>query len=203
MSGTSLSTPAPQLRLAALKRAIDIGMALTGLTVGLLPLALVALAVRVTSPGPAIHWSHRIGQFNVLFKMPKFRTMRATAPQLPTHLMATPEMYVTSLGRFLRKTSIDELPQLWSILIGDMSFVGPRPALFSQDDLVRARTEKGVHTLKPGLTGWAQVNGRDEMTIPRKVELDEYYLRHQSTAFDARIMAMTLARVVRAADISH
>jgi O-antigen biosynthesis protein WbqP len=158
------------------KRALDIVAALAGLVVLSPILAAIALAVRLETPGPAIHWSRRVGRGNRIFRMPKFRTMRTDTPDVATHLLDDPGRWVTPLGRFLRRTSLDELPQLWSILAGDMSLVGPRPALFNQDDLVALRTEAGVERLRPGLTGWAQVNGRDELPIPEKVKLDREYL---------------------------
>lgn len=186
-----------------MKRAIDVALAALALTLFGAPLLLVALAVRITSPGPAIHWSRRIGRFNVQFWMPKFRTMRAETPQVATHLLPHADAYVTPLGKWLRRLSIDELPQLWSILNGDLSFVGPRPALFNQGDLISARTQRGVHLLKPGLTGWAQINGRDDVPVSRKVELDYYYLSHHSLAFDLKILCLTLLKVVRREGVSH
>ncbi len=159
--------------------------------------------VRVTSPGPALYWSDRVGRHNRLFRMPKFRSMRIGTPALATHLLDRPETYLTPIGSFLRKSSLDELPQLWSILKGDMSFVGPRPALFNQDDLVAQRTAQGVHALVPGLTGWAQVNGRDELPIPVKVELDVQYLQRQSLWLDIQIMGLTVIKVVRRDNVTH
>ena len=154
----------------------------------LLPIVLVALAVRITSKGPALYWSDRVGRNNNIFKMPKFRSMRVGTPAVATHLLADPRSHLTPIGSFLRKSSLDELPQLWSILVGDMSFVGPRPALFNQDDLIALRTQQGVHALVPGLTGWAQVNGCDELPIPYKVKLAVEYLQRQSLWFDTRIV---------------
>jgi O-antigen biosynthesis protein WbqP len=185
------------------KRAIDIIVSAAALLVLAIPLLLIALAVRVTSPGPAIHWSRRVGRGNALFAMPKFRTMRIDTPQVATHLMTEPERWLTPVGGFLRRASLDELPQLISVLKGDMSLVGPRPALFNQDDLVALRTEAGVEVLRPGLTGWAQVNGRDELPIPVKVGLDRDYLERRSLAFDLRILLMTLAGVIGARGVSH
>jgi O-antigen biosynthesis protein WbqP len=185
------------------KRAFDLGLGLVAALLLLLPILLLALAVRLNSPGPALYWSDRVGRYNRIFRMPKFRSMRIDTPEVATHLLTSPDRYITPVGRFLRKTSLDELPQLWSILKGDMSFVGPRPALFNQDDLVALRTEKGVHRLVPGLTGWAQVNGRDELAIPVKVALDEEYLRRQSLAFDLKILWMTLLKVLRRQGVSH
>ena len=169
----------------------------------LLPMALIGILVKLTSRGPALYWSDRVGRDNALFRMPKFRTMRTDTPAVATHLLGQPEQYLTPLGGFLRKSSLDELPQIWSILVGDMSLVGPRPALFNQADLVALRTEKGVHHLVPGLTGWAQVNGRDELPVPQKVELDAAYLQHISWALDMRIMAKTFFKVLRRDDVSH
>jgi O-antigen biosynthesis protein WbqP len=167
------------------------------------PLLLVAMAVRLTSKGPALYWSDRVGRNNVIFKMPKFRSMRVGTPAVATHLLANPKAHLTPIGSFLRKSSLDELPQLWSILAGDMSFVGPRPALFNQQDLIALRTAQGVHTLVPGLTGWAQVNGRDELPIPDKVSLDAAYLQRQSLWFDIFIMWLTLVKVLRRDGVSH
>jgi len=186
-----------------LKRACDIVGALLVLAVLGLPMAVVALAVRVTSRGPALYWSQRVGRYNRLFAMPKFRTMRVDTPVVATHLLGDPARHLTPIGSFLRKTSLDELPQLWCILTGQMSFVGPRPALFNQDDLIAARTARDVHLLLPGLTGWAQVNGRDELSIPDKVVLDAEYLARRSFLFDLRILAMTAIKVIGAADIQH
>lgn len=170
----------------------------------LLPLIVfVAVLVRLTSPGPALYWSNRVGRHNRIFRMPKFRTMRMDTPAVATHLLENPDQYLTPIGSFLRKTSLDELPQLWSILKGDMSFVGPRPALFNQDDLIALRTEAGVHVLLPGLTGWAQVNGRDELPIPEKVKLDAEYLQKRSFGFDLWILWLTLLKVLRRDGVSH
>jgi O-antigen biosynthesis protein WbqP len=186
-----------------MKRLFDLVLAIPLAVLLALPLVLIALAIRRNSPGPAIYWSDRVGRHNRLFKMPKFRSMRTDTPAVATHLLSNPDQYITSVGRWLRRTSLDEVPQLWSILVGDMSFVGPRPALFNQDDLVALRTEQGVHTLVPGLTGWAQVNGRDELPIPLKVQFDRAYLERQSLLFDLRIMAMTAVRVLRRSGVSH
>jgi len=163
-----------------MKKTFDLALALLALPLVLPISGLLAVLVILTSPGPALYWSDRIGRHNRLFKMPKFRSMRIDTPAVATHLLSNPEQWLTPIGSFLRRSSLDELPQLWSIFKGDMSFVGPRPALFNQDDLMALRTEKGVHTLVPGLTGWAQVNGRDEIPIPQKVELDVEYLKKQS-----------------------
>lgn len=186
-----------------LKRAFDIVTALVALVVFAVPMLAAAAAVRVTSPGPALYWSDRVGRRNTIFRMPKFRSMRIDTPAVATHLLPEPDSFLTPIGAFLRKTSIDELPQIWSILRGDMSVVGPRPALFNQDDLVALRTERGVHELRPGLTGWAQINGRDEIPIPEKVALDEYYLRNASLWLDLRIILLTVWKVIRRDGISH
>ena len=180
-----------------MKRTLDVVAALCGCLVFAIPLFMVGLAVKLTSPGPVVYWSQRVGRGNRLFWMPKFRTMRVNAPQLATHLLQNSDSWMTPIGRFLRTTSLDELPQLWSILRGDMSLVGPRPALFNQADLITLRTEKGVSKLVPGLTGWAQVNGRDELTIPEKVELDAHYLQHRSFALDVKILVLTAVKVFR------
>lgn len=186
-----------------MKRLFDLSLALMLSLLLALPIALIALAIRLTSAGPAVYWSNRVGRDNKIFRMPKFRSMRTDTPAVATHLLQNPEQYITPVGKFLRKTSLDELPQLWSILVGDMSFVGPRPALYNQDDLIALRTDRGVHTLVPGLTGWAQINGRDELPIPRKVEFDAQYLQRRSFWFDLRIMALTAWRVLRRSGVSH
>jgi O-antigen biosynthesis protein WbqP len=186
-----------------LKRACDIAGALLALTILGLPMAAVALAVRASSRGPVLYWSQRVGRGNRLFSMPKFRTMYVDTPIVATHLLDDPARHLTPIGGFLRKTSFDELPQLWCILKGEMSFVGPRPALFNQDDLIAARTARNVHVLPPGLTGWAQVNGRDELAIPDKVMLDAEYLERRSFLFDLRIVAMTAIKVVGAVGVQH
>ena len=186
-----------------MKRIFDfvVGLLLLGLLA--IPNLLIAVMVRGTSEGPVLYWSDRIGQRNVIFRMPKFRTMRLDTPAVATHLMSDPNTYLSPIGGFLRRTSLDELPQLFSILKGDMSFVGPRPALFNQDDLVALRTEKGVDQLVPGLTGWAQVNGRDELTIPEKVVLDMEYMERRSFLFDIKILWMTLLKVGRRDSVVH
>ena len=186
-----------------MKRIFDLTLALVAGLLLALPIFMLTLAVRLTSPGPALYWSDRIGRHNRLFKMPKFRSMRIDTPAVATHLLSNPEQWLTPIGSFLRRSSLDELPQLWSIFKGDMSFVGPRPALFNQDDLMALRTEKGVHTLVPGLTGWAQVNGRDEIPIPQKVELDVEYLKKQSIFFDVKILWMTALKVVTKDGVTH
>ncbi len=186
-----------------MKRIFDLALAIPAALALLLPIALIALAVRLTSPGPALYWSDRVGRHNRLFKMPKFRSMRTDTPAVATHLLDDPARWLTPIGPFLRRSSLDELPQLWSILKGDMSFVGPRPALFNQHDLIAMRTEAGVHELVPGLTGWAQVNGRDELPIPQKVALDVEYLRRRSLAFDVRILWLTAVKVLRREGVQH
>jgi len=168
-----------------------------------LPFLLVTILVRLTSSGPVLYWSDRVGRFNVIFQMPKFRTMRVGTPAVATHLLSDSGQYLTPIGSFLRKSSLDELPQLWSILVGDMSFVGPRPALFNQDDLITLRTQYGVDQLLPGLTGWAQVNGRDELSIPDKVQYELEYIQKQSFWFDLKILGLTFLKVVRRAGVSH
>ena len=174
------------------------------LIVLLLPIFVVAaLLVKLTSEGPAIYWSNRVGKNNRIFRMPKFRSMRIDTPQLATHLLTDPQAFLTPVGSLLRRTSLDELPQLFSILAGDLSLVGPRPALFNQKDLVELRTERGIHSLVPGLTGWAQVNGRDELPIPVKVQFDYEYLQRQSLVFDLQIIGKTLAQVLRSKGIKH
>ena len=185
------------------KRATDVAVCGVALVVLAIPLVVLAGLVRASSPGPAIHWSKRVGRNNALFAMPKFRTMRIDTPQVATHLMTDPDRWLTPLGGFLRKTSLDELPQLVSVLVGDMSLVGPRPALFNQDDLVALRTAAGVDVLRPGLTGWAQVNGRDELPIPVKVGLDADYLARRSWVFDLKILALTAANVLRSKGVTH
>lgn len=186
-----------------MKRLFDVLLALAAALILLLPVLLVAIAVRLTSKGPALYWSDRVGRNNVIFKMPKFRSMRVGTPAVATHLLTDAQSHLTPIGSFLRKSSLDELPQLWSILAGDMSFVGPRPALFNQHDLMALRTELGVHTLLPGLTGWAQVNGRDELPIPEKVKLDVAYLQRQSLWFDICILWLTFVKVLRRDGVSH
>jgi O-antigen biosynthesis protein WbqP len=168
-----------------------------------LPIFMVMLAVRLTSPGPAVYWSDRIGRNNRLFKMPKFRSMRIDTPAVATHLLSNPEQWLTPIGSFLRRSSLDELPQLWSILKGDMSFVGPRPALYNQNDLIELRTQAGVHILQPGLTGWAQINGRDELPIPVKVKFDIEYMKRKSFLFDLYILWMTFLKVIHRDGVTH
>lgn len=180
-----------------MKRLFDIVASLGALLVCSVPMIILAILIKMTSPGSILYWSDRIGRNNIIFKMPKFRTMQTDTPEVATHLLNSPDRWLTPLGRFLRKSSLDELPQLISILKGDMSFVGPRPALFNQDDLVALRTAKGVHRLVPGLTGMAQINGRDELPVPEKVTFDEYYLQHRSFFLDLKILLLTVLKVVR------
>jgi O-antigen biosynthesis protein WbqP len=186
-----------------MKRIFDFTMGLIALIFLNVPMLVIAILVRMTSPGPVLYWSDRIGRYNAIFKMPKFRTMRTDTPPVPTHLLGDPDHYLTPIGKFLRKSSLDELPQLFSILKGDMSFVGPRPALFNQEDLIGLRTMKGIHSLIPGLTGWAQVNGRDDLPIPIKVDYDEYYLLHKSFLFDLKIILLTFIKVLRSEGVTH
>jgi O-antigen biosynthesis protein WbqP len=185
------------------KRLFDLVLAAIAIVLLAVPLLLVALAVKLTSPGPALYWSDRVGCNNKIIKMPKFRSMKIGTPAVATHLLSNPDAHLTPIGSFLRKSSLDELPQLWNILIGEMSFVGPRPALFNQDDLIALRTEHGVHKLLPGLTGWAQINGRDEIPIPDKVALDAEYLRRHSLGFDLHIIWTTFIKIVRRENITH
>jgi O-antigen biosynthesis protein WbqP len=185
------------------KRLFDLLLALFAAVILVVPVLLVAALVRLTSPGPALYWSDRVGRLNTIFRMPKFRSMRVGTPAVATHLLADPHAHLTPIGSFLRKSSLDELPQLWSILVGDMSFVGPRPALFNQQDLIALRTAQGVEHLVPGLTGWAQVNGRDELPIPEKVKLDVEYLQRQSLVFDLRILWLTFVKVLRRDGVTH
>jgi O-antigen biosynthesis protein WbqP len=186
-----------------LKRVFDLFLAIFVGCLLICPIAILVILIRVTSTGPIFYWSQRFGKGNLLFSMPKFRSMRMDTPAVATHLLQNPDQWLTPIGSFLRRSSLDELPQLWCILKGDMSFVGPRPALFNQDDLIAMRTERGVHQLIPGLTGWAQVNGRDELPIPKKVELDFEYLQHRSFLFDLKILWMTALKVVVRDGVSH
>lgn len=185
------------------KRIFDFVMAVILSGIFAVPMLLIALLVKTSSEGPILYWSERVGLQNGIFRMPKFRTMRIDTPAVATHLLKNPDEYLTPVGSFLRKFSLDELPQLWSILKGDMSFVGPRPALFNQDDLIRLRTLKGVHEIVPGITGWAQVNGRDDLPIPKKVEYDSYYLDKKSFFFDMKILYMTILKVIKAEGVRH
>ncbi|KRB91436.1 sugar transferase [Noviherbaspirillum sp. Root189] len=186
-----------------MKRAIDLTLAMIAMAILFVPFVMVALLVWLSSSGPVLYWSDRVGARNTVFRMPKFRTMRSGTPVLATHLLLDADAYLTPVGSFLRKSSLDELPQLWSILKGDMSFVGPRPALYNQKDLIALRTQYGVHLLVPGLTGWAQINGRDELAIAEKVRLDAEYLKRQSTGFDMLILLMTAVKVVKGDGIVH
>jgi O-antigen biosynthesis protein WbqP len=185
------------------KRIFDVIAACVGLVVLALPILVLVIAIRVTSPGPVLYWSSRVGRDNKIFRMPKFRSMRIDTPELASHLLQNPAQWVTPMGSFLRRSSLDELPQLWSVLKGDMSMVGPRPALFNQDDLISLRTERGVHLLVPGLTGWAQVNGRDEISIVSKVQLDEDYLHNRSVWLDLKIVWLTVFKVLNKEHVSH
>lgn len=186
-----------------MKRLFDLFLALIAALILLLPFIFVSLLVALSSKGPIIYWSDRVGRYNQIFKMPKFRSMLIDTPAVATHLLTNPDQYLTPVGSFLRKSSLDELPQLWSIIKGDMSFVGPRPALYNQADLITLRTEKQVHTIIPGLTGWAQINGRDELPIPQKVELDAYYLQHQSLLLDIQILFLTFFKVIKRDGVTH
>ena len=187
----------------SMKRGMDLFLAVILLILACVPMFIITLAVKLTSKGSVLYWSDRIGVNNTIFKMPKFRTMRIDTPAVATHLLEKPDIYLTPVGSFLRKFSLDELPQLWSIIRGDMSFVGPRPALYNQDDLVELRTQKGIHKLIPGVTGWAQVNGRDELPIPVKVDFDDYYVKHKSFFFDLKILWMTFVKVLKQEGVKH
>ncbi|NOT14058.1 MAG: sugar transferase [Methylotenera sp.] len=186
-----------------MKRVFDLSLALIALIALLVPIVLVALLVRLTSTGAVLYWSDRVGQHNHIFKMPKFRTMRVDTPAVATHLLPNPKQFLTPVGAFLRQSSLDELPQLWSIIKGDMSFVGPRPALFNQDDLIMMRTQHGVDALVPGLTGWAQINGRDELPIPDKVAFDVYYLKNNTILLDVKIILRTVLKVLNSEGVQH
>jgi O-antigen biosynthesis protein WbqP len=185
------------------KRFLDIMMIMFALPIVAPMFIFTYILVKLTSQGSVLYWSNRVGRGNSIFQMPKFRTMQVNTPAVATHLLQNPEQYLTPIGSFLRKSSLDELPQLWSILKGDMSFVGPRPALFNQNDLIELRTKYGVDKLVPGLTGWAQVNGRDELPIPNKVELDVYYLKHQSLWLDVKIILLTFVKVIKRDGVQH
>jgi O-antigen biosynthesis protein WbqP len=184
-------------------RAADVVFALSLCIVLAIPMVLIAIAIKMTSKGPVLHWSERVGRYNRNFLMPKFRTMLVNTPQVATHLLVDPGTYLTPMGRSLRKSSLDELPQIWSVLVGDLSFVGPRPALYDQHDLVELRTRYGIHELVPGVTGWAQINGRDELSIPDKVAFDREYAERKSAIFDLKILALTIFKVFQGAGISH
>ena len=186
-----------------MKRIFDLLLGVVILALLVIPMLLISISVRLSSKGSALYWSNRVGRNNKIFKMPKFRSMMTDAPTVATHLLDNPDSYLSPIGRFLRRSSLDELPQLFSVLKGDMSFVGPRPALFNQDDLIDLRKEKGVYKLLPGITGWSQVNGRDELSIPDKVALDVEYLNRQSFWFDMKILWMTFLKVVKRDGVSH
>jgi O-antigen biosynthesis protein WbqP len=186
-----------------MKRFFDLIMAIVLIIVFCIPMLIISLMIKISSRGPVLHWSDRVGINNIIFKMPKYRTMHIHTPAVATHLLKNPEAYLTTVGSFLRKLSLDELPQLLSILKGDMSFVGPRPALYNQDDLITLRTLKGIHKIIPGITGWAQVNGRDDIPIPLKVEYDAYYMKNKSIILDLKIVWMTAVNVLRKRGIKH
>ena len=186
-----------------MKRIFDLTVAIVLLIFSIFPIFIIALMVKLTSKGPVLFWSDRVGINNSIFKMPKFRTMRLDTPAVATHLLRNADTYLTPIGGFLRKSSLDELPQLFNIIKGDMSFVGPRPALFNQYDLIELRTKKNVHALIPGVTGWAQINGRDNLSIPTKVEFDEYYLKNRSLILDFKILLITLCKVIKKEGVSH
>ncbi|MCX5848964.1 MAG: sugar transferase [Deltaproteobacteria bacterium] len=186
-----------------MKRIFDFIFALLLLVILFMPMLIVAIAIKLSSPGPVIYWSDRVGMDNKIFRMPKFRTMRIDTPAVATHLLKDPDVFLTPIGKFMRKTSLDELPQFWSVLTGDMSFVGPRPALFNQEDLIALRTKKGIHQLTPGITGWAQINGRDDIPIPVKVDYDEYYMKNQSFFFDLKILWNTFFKVIKKKGVAH
>jgi O-antigen biosynthesis protein WbqP len=186
-----------------MKRFVDLILLLIALIFLSIPMLIVAIIVKLTSPGPIVFWSDRVGRYNRIFRMPKFRTMQVNTPNVATHLLVGAGSYLTPIGGFLRKSSLDELPQLWSVFIGDMSFVGPRPALYNQEDLIAMRTERGVEVLVPGITGWAQVNGRDELDLTEKVNLDTQYLQKRSTSFDFYILFLTVLKVFRREGVSH
>jgi O-antigen biosynthesis protein WbqP len=191
------------LQKLIVKRCFDLLLSISASLVLIWPMLIVAIAVRITSKGPALYWSDRVGKNNIIFKMPKFRSMRTDTPTLATHLLDKPEAWLTPIGSFIRKSSLDELPQLWCILKGDMSFVGPRPALFNQQDLIALRTEQGIHTLVPGLTGWAQIHGRDELAIADKVQFDAQYLHQRSFWLDLHILVRTFVQALGAHGVSH
>jgi O-antigen biosynthesis protein WbqP len=184
-------------------RVVGVAFALTLSLIFAVPLVLIAIMIKLTSEGPVLHWSKRIGRYNRNFLMPKFRTMRTDTPQVATHLLPNPDRHLTSMGRFLRRSSLDELPQIWSVLMGDLGFVGPRPALYNQHDLIELRTQYKIHTLLPGVTGWAQINGRDELNIPEKVAFDREYAERKSVSFDLKVLALTILKVFQGAGISH
>lgn len=186
-----------------MKRAIDLILAVLAGSIFLVPAVMIAACVRLTSKGPALYWSDRVGQYNRIFRMPKFRSMRVGTPAVATHLLHDGSAYLTPIGSFLRRTSLDELPQLWSVIKGHMALVGPRPALFNQGDLIALRTEYGVHKIPPGITGWAQINGRDDLPLLGKVQMDAEYLQNRSLGFDLKILFLTVSRVVRGTGVAH
>ncbi|AUN96844.1 lipid carrier--UDP-N-acetylgalactosaminyltransferase [Bacteriovorax stolpii] len=186
-----------------MKRLFDVLLVLIILPFFLPILLVIWILIKLEDRGPALYWSKRVGTNNQIFLMPKFRSMKLNTPQVATHLLQNPDEFITKIGKFLRKSSLDEVPQLWSVLTGDMSFVGPRPALFNQDDLIELRTKCGVHLLRPGVTGWAQINGRDEIAIPLKVQFDEYYLKNQSLVFDIKIIFLTAFKVLKSDGVTH
>ena len=186
-----------------MKRIFDLILAVSFFVLLIIPMLLIFIIIRLTSKGPALNWSDRVGRNNKIFKMPKFRSMLINTPTVATHLLDNPSSYLSPIGGFLRRSSLDELPQIFSVFRGDMSFIGPRPALFNQYDLIKLRSERGVDQLLPGITGWAQVNGRDELSIPNKVALDVEYLNKQSFWFDIKILWMTLLKVVNGVNVSH
>lgn len=186
-----------------MKRAIDLLLGITALLIFAVPLCILAVIVKLTSKGPVLYWSDRVGQDNEIFSMPKLRTMLVDTPVVATHLLTNPDQFLSPVGGFLRKSSLDEIPQLWSIIRGDMSVVGPRPALFNQENLIEMRTKVGVHTVRPGLTGWAQINGRDELPLVEKVKLDVDYMARQSFSFDMKVIFLTILKVIRRDGITH
>lgn len=197
------NTNSNRLAATGMKRSFDIVVSLAGILVLGLPMLVIAIFIKITSKGPVFYWSDRVGVDNKIFRMPKFRTMKTDTPIVATHLLASPDQYLTPVGKVLRKHSIDELPQLFSVVVGDMSLVGPRPALYNQYDLIQLRTDIGVHRLVPGITGWAQINGRDELPIPAKVQLDEYYLKNQSFALDIKTLVLTALSIIESKGVSH
>jgi O-antigen biosynthesis protein WbqP len=203
MNKIVFNSPTKTTEISVVKRLFDILISTLLLLIFSIPMVLIAIAIKLTSTGPVLYWSDRVGAKNKIFRMPKFRTMHTGTPIVATHLLASPDRHMTGIGKLLRKNSIDELPQLFSVLYGDMSLVGPRPALYNQDDLIALRTEKGIHRLVPGITGWAQINGRDDLPIPKKVELDAYYLENQSFIMDMKTIILTVFSVLGSKGISH
>lgn len=203
MNKIAFNSSTKTTEMSVVKRLFDISISSLLLLILGIPMVLIAIAVKLTSTGPVLYWSDRVGANNKIFRMPKFRTMHSGTPVVATHLLASPDRHMTGIGKVLRKNSIDELPQLFSVLYGDMSLVGPRPALYNQDDLIALRTEKGVHRLVPGITGWAQINGRDDLPIPKKVELDAYYLENQSFLMDMKTIFLTVFSVLGSRGVSH